>query len=49
MSSNFSRRGFLKGASVGLGALAGARLLGGRMIGRAEAHAPGDAPAVLLV
>ncbi len=49
MSSNFSRRGFLKGASIGLGALAGARLLGGRMVGRAEAHAPGDKPAVLLV
>ena len=49
MSTNFSRRGFLKGASIGLGALAGARMLGGRLVGRAEAHAPGDKPAVLLV
>jgi hypothetical protein len=46
---SFNRRGFLKGASVGLGALAGARLLGGRLVGRAEAQAAGDLPAVLLV
>ncbi len=48
MSNGFSRRGFLKGAGMALGALGATRLPGMSLVGKAEA-APGAEPSALFI